>query len=392
MSSEQVKAPTKTLTPTSETTKTYETSDTGMSIRSPYKDWDPDRMFISPPDKKESGDKKAVYYECPIQYNYKLPDGSEMKGPLLIEFPHEDGKLCVSDYGVSEILEKLDEKEKSQQQDGESVQRKGTNKFQIFCKLDPRHEQSQELAAVLNDIYDKSLSHMEEHGSEGTNMLVPGKKYSKGKEPISESNVADHLRYPIWYKETTIIGQGGRTKTVNDTKVPFSIVLSVVIKGRKATKFCDEHANVIKFIDLVGVGMEHIPLMHVSSIFVGTGGGKLRLTTDSSIVVKKLPPAIVHQGSTIKERMGAGKSAKSEMTRLAEEAFAKEGLNSKTTQPAESNPEKANNERKLEKSSSAERSPRRGSQQSPPRTRDDGADRPRANAPAPRKAGQRAAS
>jgi hypothetical protein len=68
-----------TLTLSPENTKPHKTSDTGMLIRSPYKEWDPDRILISPPEKRESANKKSVFYECPFQYNYKLADGSEMK-------------------------------------------------------------------------------------------------------------------------------------------------------------------------------------------------------------------------------------------------------------------------------------------------------------------------
>jgi hypothetical protein len=422
MSSKQVKAPTKTLNNISETTKTYETTENPMLIRSPYKEWDPDRIFISAPDKRESNDKKASFFECIIQYNYKLPDGTEMKGPLLIEFPHEDGRHCISHYGISEIMEKVDEKDK--QQDS-AVERKGTGKFQIFCQLDPRFEQSIELAGLLNDIYDKALSYMEDHGKEGSGMLGD-KKYSKPKDTIDESNTADHLRYPVWYKDSTFIDSSGRKKTVKDTKVPFTIVLSVAVSGRRATKFCDDTATVIKHSDLLGTGMEHIPLMHVSSIFVGGTGNKLRLGADSSIVVKKLPPAILHQGSTIKERLNSGKStAAAEMAKLAGEVFAKDGLNTNTTsdtakpETEEFDAEKGDgenshtNEEKLQettseqKSNSADRvSPNRrnrsprGTQQSPERQRVNNDDnrssttskKPTLSNVAPRRAGQRPVS
>jgi hypothetical protein len=60
-----------------------------MYIRSPYKNWNPDKIFILPPDKK-TDDKKFNYFKCRILYNYELSDGTEMKEPLLIEFSDEE--------------------------------------------------------------------------------------------------------------------------------------------------------------------------------------------------------------------------------------------------------------------------------------------------------------
>jgi hypothetical protein len=56
-----------------------------MYIRPPYKDWNPDKIFILPPSKKEDA-KKTNYFRCQIQYNYELSDGTEITGPLLIQF------------------------------------------------------------------------------------------------------------------------------------------------------------------------------------------------------------------------------------------------------------------------------------------------------------------
>lgn len=319
------KTPAKTLKKISKPSKNYDTTDDEMTIRSPYKDWDIDRIFISTPDKKESADKKATYFECNIQYNYKLHDGTDMKGPLLVEFPHEEGRCCVSEYGISEIMEKIDDK--APVKEGEEVKRIGTGKYQVFCRLDPRYEQSKALCSVLRDIYEKAVCYMELHGKEGSGILSSDKKYAIPSGTINESNTSDGLRYPIWFTETSALNPQGRTIKTKDTTVPFTVVLGVGTKGRRATKFCDDTATIIEYTDLKGNGMEHIPLMGVPSIFVGGKENKVRLVMDSSIIVKRLPPAVVRQGTTMKERLQSGKStAAADMTRKAEEAFSMDGL------------------------------------------------------------------
>jgi hypothetical protein len=95
--------------------------------------------------------------------------------------PHEDGEHCLSNYGVSEIKAPPPTEFPSNHAT-ETLKRiyEKDDKFQIYCRLDPIHETSQ-LTVLLNDIYNKALTHMEDHGSAGTNMFLPNKKYTKSK-------------------------------------------------------------------------------------------------------------------------------------------------------------------------------------------------------------------
>jgi hypothetical protein len=96
-----------------------------MILRPPYKEWNPDRIVILLPDKKD------IHCKCAIQYKYKLCDGIEIQGPLLVEFPNGENQNCVSDFGVTEILRNCigDGSENSEHI---YMPREGTGRFKIF--------------------------------------------------------------------------------------------------------------------------------------------------------------------------------------------------------------------------------------------------------------------
>jgi hypothetical protein len=158
----------------------------------------------------------------------------------------------------------------------------------IFCRLDPKYTHTKALCSILRDIYDKATNYMEFHGKGGTCLLSNNNKYTKPSGIINESNTANHLKYPIWYKETSTINSQ-RIKVISkDTTSPFTVVLSVPLVGEYATKFYDDD-TIFETRKLIGCCIEHIPIMRVSSVHVKNKSGGIRLIADSSFVVSKIP-------------------------------------------------------------------------------------------------------
>jgi hypothetical protein len=260
-----------------------------MQLRSPYTNWDINKLIILPPTQGESKNKKAKFFNGNFAYTYTLPDGNEQKGPLRIEFPE-----MISDSGVREVLEKADE----------TGYRAPTDKYQIFCKMSLHEIPHITLRRILHEIYLKALAWMFDNGKKGTGVFP--ETYKMPTEGIREiDDDTDHLRHPTWWQETTVMEKGKPVKKKDET-VPPTITMKVIMgTGRGASKFTDDAtplANIYKTEDLFDRGIKHIPEVIVGSVFVGGIKPKIQLIVKNSIVTDKMAPNTSTQAATIEER------------------------------------------------------------------------------------------
>ncbi len=307
-------------TKTSKQPNMYESA-LGLMIRAPYDEWDINNMLIDSPKLGESSSDKTIKFQtCNFQYNY-FREGKKTKDKLIIEFPRDDKYLCTSDYGIKEVLNTLTKEELFLKDSGKEVKRTGTGRYQIFCKLGVHDPDSIKLKDILNEIYAKCVKYMAEYGQGENCKCLLEKEYQlpkKRDEPIGPNNAALNFRHPVWYMDKS--ADTGLHK-VKDLEVPASITLAVKVgDGKYATKFCDDNLSKLNPEDLKTRGFRHIPLMEISSLFVGAVA-KIRMSMTESIIIEYLAPSVISQGQTINERKEMGLLTADALRQKAQEMF-----------------------------------------------------------------------
>jgi hypothetical protein len=280
----------------------------GLSLRAPYSDWDVKKVLIDSPIELKSQDNKATYYTSQIYYEYTLENGKTEKGPLKIEIYNDKIEGIDSDYGLKETLESLTPDEELAKKSGIEINRKGTGKFKIYAKLDPNNQNCSKIREIMNDIFILCLHYMKDNGSsKGGKNSKAGKGFYKDKsynlpeleegDKYDHNTLCDHLMHPIWYAERTDM-QGASVIKVKDDKIPSTIGMHVITKGRNQSNFCDINGNDIPYHLLIGQGIRHVPMMVVKELTTAGLKPKIKSVLDSSIVVKKLSSKQVEQKET----------------------------------------------------------------------------------------------
>jgi hypothetical protein len=134
---------------------------------------------------------------------------------------------------------------------------------------------------------------MEFHGKNGSRLISDKQEYTKPMGIINETNIADYLRYPIWYRDKSVVNSEGNIVITEDKdiNVPFTFPLSI----ERASKFYDIDGSIFTDDDLKGRSIIHIPVMNVSSIYIGAKCGGIKLVLESSRIVKFLYPDLIRQ-------------------------------------------------------------------------------------------------
>jgi hypothetical protein len=225
---------------------------TELIIKPPYEDWDPNRICIANPVYHQ--DQINSYYHCSIMYYYKLHDGMTCMAPLTIELPKNNAKFYLQEY----------------------CNRSCDIGIHIACQLNPKCKLVKKLCEViLRDIYDRCLTYMEEYGKYGRGIFE--KRYNKPVGIINEHNMADHLRYPIFYPHFSDM-------TNNNS---LYIDGQIITAGKYKTIFLrndGRNIDAYQFLDKDIQYIEHKPVVVFSSLFLGRVGGEItsRLTSTTN--------------------------------------------------------------------------------------------------------------
>jgi hypothetical protein len=189
--------------------------------RAPYGSFNIKKVVIDEPGKGFTPPEGKVVIYMPI-FNYRYPifndDGSpkideggnpiEELHPLKFEGPRAPGEQMFFRWGITEKLVALTDNEKERKAKGETIVRKGTNKFKCAGELEYSVVNHKTLRRIFLELSDIAIYYLWQNGAESdANGLGTTNKYDglpdgeDGNIGLTIHNYPDcHIRNPVWYK------------------------------------------------------------------------------------------------------------------------------------------------------------------------------------------------
>lgn len=285
-------------------------------IKSPYTDWDPEKLCMDPPvSKKAPTNDKIEFDTCDLGYNFGTKEKPNRKD-LVIEAPFvnvQDNVIkstVASPYGIRLKKEKEDDKKKGKKSKKDDEEKK--ERFHLITQLDGTDALHIAFITLMNDIYNFILRKMEQL-YKGTSKE---ETYAIPDQTRIYTGLSEHsaLRYPLMYKKDP------KTKKVIPGCISPTALLGVSRWGTSFVSIPDKDGNFKKypFNDVFERGFEHIPLIKLPQVFLDGKNNQIRTQCLSTIVTKFLNSRAILQDESLKKLMQAGASTQEQARKLAD--------------------------------------------------------------------------